>query len=585
MEAPSKMSSGALHGALLSLEDDSASLSRRFRATHELRRLLADLVDGDPVACRICYGRRAPSLLVAMMDEFGEDRDATRNDILACLASLVRFVPGEELASDPRLWALLMRMMYQRDNESVLHALTAVLHMGSQAECLKTLRAARRMPAILRELRASPHAEVAATAERVFELLPGEAAAYAPVVAEAPAAAPGRRRRVTNMDTTKNRSLVGEEGGADGVEGGSRESMIADLMSWRAQMSSKLEDRIRKRGSKRDSASGTATDEGTDEDKDAAAPVEDDMSNLRETTKEAEQRKGLRSGLKNVGQKLSRPFTSSRSRGASTELVEPGADGLVGNSSCSPSASGEFAYTSGEFGGLVAAGGRSASSGEEAVEEATDAEAAGALLERQPSEQGSEHSNPLGFECSDDDEPGAGAGEYGDTGGGGGVTPPEYSFHVAEPNDFDGADADDEGGDIFHDSLDSQTSAASASLTQLAVSSHEQPTTLEHGPIHAAQKTRESDAGVDAGGAYGEQSASEARRQRRRAKQRAEELREPFGYGYAAPDQPLVYEPQPSLYGAAPDVPVHYGEPAPLADPSELRRQRRAARAQMASTM
>ena len=116
------MASGALHGALLSLEDDSASLSRRFRATQELRRLLADLVDGDPVACRICYGRRAPSLLVAMMDEFGEDRDATRNDILGCLASLVRFVPGEELASDPRLWALLMRMMYQRDNESVLHA-------------------------------------------------------------------------------------------------------------------------------------------------------------------------------------------------------------------------------------------------------------------------------------------------------------------------------------------------------------------------------------------------------------------------------------------------------------------------------
>ena len=59
------MASGALHGALLSLEDDSASLSRRFRATQELRRLLADLVDGDPVACRICYGRRAPSLLVA----------------------------------------------------------------------------------------------------------------------------------------------------------------------------------------------------------------------------------------------------------------------------------------------------------------------------------------------------------------------------------------------------------------------------------------------------------------------------------------------------------------------------------------
>ena len=583
------MASNALHGALLSLEDDSASLSRRFRATQELRRLLADLVDGDPVACRICYGRRAPSLLVAMMDEFGEDRDATRNDILGCLASLVRFVPGEELASDPRLWALLMRMMYQRDNESVLHALTAVLHMGGQAECLKTLHAARRMPAILRELRASPHAEVAATAERVFALLPGEASssAYESAAVEAPAAAPsGRRRRVTNGALTAP--------APDGAEGGSRANMIADLMSWRTQMSSKLEGTTRKRGGK-NSASGTATDEGTDEDKDAAARgSEDELSSLRETTKEAEQRKGLRSGLKNVGQKLSRPFTSSRLRSGSAELVDPGGtDGLAGNSSCcSPSASGEFAYTSGEFAGLVAAGGRGASvntsSGEEAVEEAADVEAAGALLERQPSEQGSEHSNSLAFECSDEDEDEAGA--YRDAGGGGGggggagaLTPPEYSFHVAEPNlDFDGADADDEGGDIFHDSLDSQTSAASASLTQLAVASHDEQQL--QAPLHLLEQEARC----------GEQSASEARRQRRRAKQREEEEQQPIGYGYAAPDQPLVYEPQPALYGAVPDVPLQYGElrgggyadePAPAADPSELRRQRRAARAQMGQTM
>ena len=40
------------------------------------------------------------------MHECGEEREATRNCILSCLASLARFVRGTELASDARLWAL-----------------------------------------------------------------------------------------------------------------------------------------------------------------------------------------------------------------------------------------------------------------------------------------------------------------------------------------------------------------------------------------------------------------------------------------------------------------------------------------------
>ena len=133
--------------------------------------LLADIPDDTPVVGQVCTGRGAASLLVALMDEAGEDRDATRNDILACLALLVRFLPGSELASDGRLWALLMRMLYQRDETSVYHALTAVLHLGGKPESLQTLRAARRLPGIMRELSGSPHPRVAEAAMQIGELL------------------------------------------------------------------------------------------------------------------------------------------------------------------------------------------------------------------------------------------------------------------------------------------------------------------------------------------------------------------------------------------------------------------------------
>ena len=90
-----------LHGALLTLEGDG-TLTRRFRATQELKLLLEEIPDDSAMACKVCTGRGVAPLVVALMDECGEDRHATRNDILACLASLVRFVPGSELASDGR---------------------------------------------------------------------------------------------------------------------------------------------------------------------------------------------------------------------------------------------------------------------------------------------------------------------------------------------------------------------------------------------------------------------------------------------------------------------------------------------------
>ena len=101
---PVSAAASQLHGALSTLEGDG-SLTRRFRATQELKLLLAEIPDNSVMACKVCNGRGVASLVVALMDECGEDRHATRNDILACLASLVRFVPGSELSSDGRLWA------------------------------------------------------------------------------------------------------------------------------------------------------------------------------------------------------------------------------------------------------------------------------------------------------------------------------------------------------------------------------------------------------------------------------------------------------------------------------------------------
>jgi hypothetical protein len=273
-----------LHAALLTLEGDG-TLTRRFRATQELKLLLEEIPDNSAMPCKVCTGRGVASLVVALMDECGEDRHATRNDILACLASLVRFVPGSELSSDGRLWALLMRMLYQRDEASVYHALRAMSHLGAKPESLQTLRAARRMPAIMTELARSPHQNVAAAALQVSALIPSTAEAAAAAAAEkSRAAAPpypsdekpvGRRSR-KNTRELQNRELQSTESSADTTqkeavtsrlrrrragtseaaeeEDVQRESMIADLRTWRASMGTRLTGGLSSRGT-----SGTST--------------------------------------------------------------------------------------------------------------------------------------------------------------------------------------------------------------------------------------------------------------------------------------------------------------------------------------
>eukprot|EP00965_Chrysotila_dentata_P198733 6178986-Pleurochrysis_carterae.AAC.2 len=89
-----------------------ATLGKRMRAVQELGRVLNETADGDFGVQRVCSGFGAPSLLVALMLECGEEREATRNDIMHCLAALTSFTTAAEL-SDTRLWSLLMRMLYQ----------------------------------------------------------------------------------------------------------------------------------------------------------------------------------------------------------------------------------------------------------------------------------------------------------------------------------------------------------------------------------------------------------------------------------------------------------------------------------------
>ena len=79
----------AISSALRELEGDT-SLGKRIRATQELARLLSTVAAGDPGVRRLCDGRGVPSLLVALMDVCGEERQVTRNTILEALARLAR---------------------------------------------------------------------------------------------------------------------------------------------------------------------------------------------------------------------------------------------------------------------------------------------------------------------------------------------------------------------------------------------------------------------------------------------------------------------------------------------------------------
>lgn len=126
----------AISTTLIELEGD-ASLGRRIKASQELARLLSTVAEGDAGVIRLCDGRGVPSLLVALMDVCGEEREVTRNTILESLARLVGFVDGPALQRDSRLWALMLRMLYQRDETSVLHALAVILRMSRDEACLE----------------------------------------------------------------------------------------------------------------------------------------------------------------------------------------------------------------------------------------------------------------------------------------------------------------------------------------------------------------------------------------------------------------------------------------------------------------
>ena len=83
-------------------------------------------------------------------NEAGARGQSTRNSVLACLTSVVRFLKPEELVPNTRLWQLLTRMTYNRDEASLLHTLTAFKHVSQHAECAETILASKRLPPQLR---------------------------------------------------------------------------------------------------------------------------------------------------------------------------------------------------------------------------------------------------------------------------------------------------------------------------------------------------------------------------------------------------------------------------------------------------
>jgi len=149
------------------LEGDG-SLGRRIRATQELAGLLESVGDDDVGVMRLCDSRGVPSLLVALMDVCGEERAVTRNTILATLSRLVFYVDGGELLQDTRLWALLLRMLYQRDETSVCHALTAVFRMSLDESCLtRQLCESRRLAQLTEQLAASENDKISSLATTI----------------------------------------------------------------------------------------------------------------------------------------------------------------------------------------------------------------------------------------------------------------------------------------------------------------------------------------------------------------------------------------------------------------------------------
>lgn len=103
----------ALQSQLHELEGDG-SLGRRVLAAQQLAALLAEAREPDyDGLCRLFQGRGVPSLLVALIGICGEDHTTIRNCILATLSTLSAVFTSNELVSDVRVWAMLMRMLYQ----------------------------------------------------------------------------------------------------------------------------------------------------------------------------------------------------------------------------------------------------------------------------------------------------------------------------------------------------------------------------------------------------------------------------------------------------------------------------------------
>ncbi|KAL1525737.1 hypothetical protein AB1Y20_020581 [Prymnesium parvum] len=156
----------ALQANLRELEGDG-SLGRRIRAVQEMAALLEEMPDGDPGVSRLFQGRGAPSLLVSLISTCGEDHALTRNSILSSLAKLSTVLDAEQLLPDPRVWALLMRMCYQQDEESVQYALKCVLSICHLPDVHQRIVASRRVKQLMQQLSLSANLKVAQPASAI----------------------------------------------------------------------------------------------------------------------------------------------------------------------------------------------------------------------------------------------------------------------------------------------------------------------------------------------------------------------------------------------------------------------------------
>ena len=167
----------AIQTALATLESD-APLRDRVDAMQDLASLLrtVPILDGidDAIGAGLrsqIYGRSVPSLLVSLMNECGEDHDASRNPILESLSRLVFFLSAEELLEDARLWALLTRMLQSGDDESVGYAVAAVRRFILDEVCTPLLLGTRRLQHRMDRLALSLNPATAAEAAEVGDHL------------------------------------------------------------------------------------------------------------------------------------------------------------------------------------------------------------------------------------------------------------------------------------------------------------------------------------------------------------------------------------------------------------------------------